>query len=179
MFRFDILETGPVPYDSARDPAEVLGPSFRRVEKVRNVLTDGSLYCLVYNGGEDYWTFPGGGVEAGESIEEAAVRETAEEVGAAVSELRLIGEVREFRAQRGTLQTTSFFASRLESQGVPQLTEEEERLHTRVEWVPAERAERLLEEQEAVLYHRRFSRARDAGMFRMALGDDGFLRREA
>lgn len=170
MFRFDILETGPVPYDPARDPALVLGPSYRTVEKVRNILTDGPLYCLVYNAGEDYWTFPGGGVEAGESAEEAAVRETAEEAGAVVSGLRMIGVVREFRARTGVLQITSFFASRLESQGPPRLTEEEERLHTTVEWVPAERAARLLEEQAVVLYHRRFSRARDAGMFQMALG---------
>lgn len=170
MFRFDILETGPVPYDPARDLAQVLGPGYRTVEKVRNILTDGSLYCLIYNAGEDYWTFPGGGVEASESAVEAAVRETAEEAGAVVSGLRMIGVVREFRARTGVLQITSFFASRLESQGPPRLTEEEERLHTTVEWVPAGRAARLLEEQAVAPYHRKFSRARDAGMFRIVRG---------
>ena len=37
------------------------------------------------------WTFPGGFVELGESVEEAAVRETAEELDMAIQVRRLVG----------------------------------------------------------------------------------------
>ena len=42
--------------------------------------------------GELMWQFPAGGIEAGESPEEAAVRETAEETGLVVKAVRLLGE---------------------------------------------------------------------------------------
>lgn len=42
--------------------------------------------------GELSWQFPAGEVEAGESPEAAAVRETAEEVGLTVKATRLLGE---------------------------------------------------------------------------------------
>ncbi|MYX32255.1 MULTISPECIES: NUDIX hydrolase [unclassified Streptomyces] len=42
--------------------------------------------------GELSWQFPAGGIEAGESPEEAAVRETLEETGLTVSATKLLGE---------------------------------------------------------------------------------------
>ncbi|MFF8829302.1 NUDIX hydrolase [Streptomyces sp. NPDC015131] len=42
--------------------------------------------------GELMWQFPAGGIEAGESPEEAAVRETLEETGLEVKAIRLLGQ---------------------------------------------------------------------------------------
>lgn len=42
--------------------------------------------------GELMWQFPAGAIEAGESAEEAAVRETQEETGLTVEAVKLLGE---------------------------------------------------------------------------------------
>jgi 8-oxo-dGTP diphosphatase len=51
---------------------------------------------LVYHEGVDQWVVPGGGVDAGESLQEAAERELAEEagVGATYEGLALLGRIR-------------------------------------------------------------------------------------
>ena len=43
--------------------------------------------------GQHYFTFPGGHVEAGEQPEQAAVRETLEELGLQVKVIRLLGKM--------------------------------------------------------------------------------------
>lgn len=42
--------------------------------------------------GELMWQFPAGGIEAGETAEQAAVRETQEETGLTVEAVKLLGE---------------------------------------------------------------------------------------
>ena len=55
------------------------------------VLKDGYLLMVRHvHDNRDYWTFPGGGIEAGESILEAARREVLEETGILVEPLEHI-----------------------------------------------------------------------------------------
>ena len=59
------------------------------------IIVDGGKVLMVrrrISEGELMWQFPAGGIEAGESAEDAAVRETVEETGLTVKAIRLLGE---------------------------------------------------------------------------------------
>jgi 8-oxo-dGTP pyrophosphatase MutT (NUDIX family) len=58
---------------------------------VRVILLRGDAVLLVKHTYQPNWYFPGGMVERGESLEEAARREAREEVGAALGPLTLVG----------------------------------------------------------------------------------------
>ena len=52
---------------------------------------DGRILLVGDDAQEDYWWLPGGGVEEGESAEQALVRELDEEAGAVANDLELLG----------------------------------------------------------------------------------------
>lgn len=59
------------------------------------IITDGQRVLMVrrrVSEGELSWQFPAGGVEAGETAEQAAVRETLEETGLTVRAVKYIGD---------------------------------------------------------------------------------------
>jgi 8-oxo-dGTP diphosphatase len=75
---------------------------------------------LIRRGGEPFeghWALPGGFVEVGETVHEAAVREAAEETGLAVEISRLVGVYSEpDRDPRGHNVSVAFLASVLGGQ---------------------------------------------------------------
>ncbi|MEU0831264.1 NUDIX hydrolase [Streptomyces sp. NPDC005969] len=59
------------------------------------IIVDGGRALMIrrrQREGKLLWAFPGGGIEAGETPEQAAVRETSEEVGLEVKAVRVLGD---------------------------------------------------------------------------------------
>lgn len=62
----------------------------------RTIIWQDDKLVLVYTSSFKDYTFPGGGVENNETVEEAAIRETKEEVGLKVNLLSEFGQITEY-----------------------------------------------------------------------------------
>ena len=119
------------------DPA---GTVFSR-PSVRGIILRGGTVAMVHSLKYDYYKFPGGGIEKGESPVEAVIRETAEEAGLVV----LPGTVREYgyvhRVQKGKrenmfIQDNYYFLCEVQGQaGAQSLDGYEAEERFTLEWV--------------------------------------------
>ncbi len=81
-------QTLAVVYNDVNDVADLAG---KHIEGVHAYCFYGDKLVLVYSHAKNHWTPPGGGVEAGESVEAAVSREVKEEANMKVLKQRLIG----------------------------------------------------------------------------------------
>lgn len=119
------------------------GSVFRRRAARGIVVKEGEL-LLIHTGAGDY-KFPGGGVESGETLEQALAREMLEETGYPVLEtgeiLALAHERRAGRTADILEMDSYYFLCRLGQEQVPlHLDEYEEAEHFRPVWVSLEEA---------------------------------------
>lgn len=110
----------------------------------------------------DLHSLPGGGVEAGESPEDAVRREVREETGCTCGKITPLGIVYENRGSQNFVQQSWYFAVEAEEDDLPlMLTEKESSNGTCIRWVTLEEAERLIKTQDVTMDSRKFVRARD------------------
>jgi 8-oxo-dGTP pyrophosphatase MutT (NUDIX family) len=144
--------TSPEPFRTRRfvPVAPELRPRRHR-EAARVVITDSRLVLLLADTdpglpGSRWWVTPGGGIDAGESALQAAVREVSEETGLVVEPERLIGPVAERLVVHGysdqvLSQRESFFVLRVDAPfevSPAGLTEAERLTLDGCEWLPLE-----------------------------------------
>jgi 8-oxo-dGTP pyrophosphatase MutT (NUDIX family) len=97
--------------------------------------------------GVRYRLLPGGGVEEGENMIEAVIREAKEEVGCDIKVGNEIAITEEFRLKNKRRQETHFFlATVVGEKGVPQSTQEDEQ-GMEVNWYNLAEAVELLEKE--------------------------------
>ena len=124
----------------------------RRASRVRDALAaggvvvrgngDGAEVVLAGRVSDKSWVFPKGTPEAGETVEETAIREVSEETGLDVEIVRPIGEIDYWFAVPGQRvhKTVRFFLMRALGGDVSRHDHE----YDQVRWVPVDEARRLL-----------------------------------
>jgi 8-oxo-dGTP diphosphatase len=117
----EIYDDGP----NRRYGKKAQGLFFRRA--ARAVIIYKGKVALLHVSREGYYKLPGGGIEAGEDMGAAAVREAKEETGCDIQIREEVGAIIELRTWQNLLQLSYCFIADTRSIAMPRLTEEETR----------------------------------------------------
>lgn len=143
-------------------PSEV-SACFRTRTAARAVLMDaGGNVALLSVSRHGYHKLPGGGVDEGESLMEALIRECREEVGCEIKIIDEIGTVTEIRSKSLFKQDShAWLAEIVGEKGMPDFTESEMSRGFEVQWLPLEEAKRLLTSERGDSYEGQYMSIRD------------------
>ncbi|HTH92933.1 MAG TPA: NUDIX domain-containing protein [Candidatus Paceibacterota bacterium] len=101
----------------------------------------------ITNSDRQYYELPGGGVEEGESLEQACIRECKEEIGCVVEIVRELGMTREYRKKLERINESYCFVVKVVGEkGLPELTEKEKALGVEPVWFSKEESFRLIQQ---------------------------------
>lgn len=134
----------------------------RRASRAIVFDADGNV-ALLHATRKHYHKLPGGGIEAGEGIHEALRRETLEEIGCHITNIRDLGIIEEYRNKLSLHQISyCFIADVLGEKGEPHLEEGEIADGFDPVWMDLESAIQTLEAEDSIEnYEGRFIRLRD------------------
>lgn len=119
---------------------------FAQRDAVRGVIMDENEYIsLLYRWKFDEYTFPGGGVESEETLEQALRREMREEAGVEIQDIVSLGMTIEyFQCREMKNHSYAFFAKVHGEKKEPQLEDYEREAWARIEWYSVDEAEQKI-----------------------------------
>ena len=110
---------------------------------------EGPVFLILYNGG-DYWNFPKGKIKSEERSFEAAVRETDEETGIGMKDMRFLRDFKTherfvFRRDRRTIsKTIIFYVAETRKAEIKLVQKSHGERHQGFGWFPYREATRIL-----------------------------------
>lgn len=144
-------------------------------EASRAVLFDeNGLVPILFVSKHHYHKLPGGGIDEGESKEEALVREILEEVGAKIKIESEIGKIIEYRSKNNfnwgsdQKQISYCYLGKILSKGKPKFTESELIEEFELIWLPLEKAIETFENDHPNNFEGKFIRDRDLIFLKVA-----------
>lgn len=141
----------------------LLGSEYRLRKSARAILlNDKGEMATQYVSKYGYHKFPGGGVEVGESLEDALARELIEEVGCKCEIERLIGVTIEYRNKYKLLHISYCFVAKVVGDlSAPQLELKEIEEGQETHWLPPVEILKQMEKDDTDGYKGRFILARE------------------
>lgn len=137
-------------------------------EASRAVLLDeNNLVPILHVKSGKFHKLPGGGIDEGESKEEALVREILEEVGAKIKIESEIGKIVEYRSDKNfkwgsdMKQVSYCYLGKILSKGNPKFTEKEMIEEFELVWMPLNKAIETFEKDQPITIEGKFILSRD------------------
>jgi len=143
--------------------------NFELREAVRAVIFDNDGKIALLKSGEVYKN-PGGGIETGESFEEALVRECQEEAGCRIKILGELGIVTELKKEVNFKQNSyGYLAQVLGEKGTPAFTDSEIERGFKLTWLDPHEALKNIENISTTDYHAKYILAREYALIKAGL----------
>lgn len=146
-------------------------PSVSRYASKAVFLNDEDMVALMYMSRIYCYKLPGGGIERGETEEQALERELREETGFGCTVVCKLGVVTEHKMRTAYCQHTNAFLARTNGERYKTaLSPSEKRLGFELRWFPADRAVKMLESRLEATgeYGKKFMLCRDLAILRYA-----------
>ena len=143
--------------------SEKLGENYQLRKSARVILeNDAGAIALQYLQNYGFYKLPGGGVDAGETIEQALVREVQEEVGCDCTITSPVGIVIEYRDKYKMMQINYCYVAKVVGEiGEAQFEEAEIEAGQINVWVKPEEARELLKNSSKEKYESHFNIPRE------------------